>query len=82
MFTTAKLQHFDSYLMIITYFLLLDFSLLSIRNYFTRYSWQSESKIVCFSFVLIFFVFFSLSPDIGLRLILSCAHVGRNCFLS
>lgn len=25
MFTTAKLQHFDSYLMIITYFLLLDF---------------------------------------------------------
>ena len=25
MFTTAKLQHFDSYLTIITYFLLLDF---------------------------------------------------------
>ena len=25
MFTTAKLQHFDSYLVITTYFLLLDF---------------------------------------------------------
>ena len=34
MFTTAKLQHFDSYLTIITYFLLLDFYFASNKKLF------------------------------------------------
>lgn len=34
-------------------------------NYFVCRSWQSESKTIYFGFILIFFVFFSLSSSFG-----------------